>query len=401
MKNVTVDQIEDVNEMVIETEEENKTVELFNDVEAIEDVKTVENEELGEEIIINRTTAIEKASTPKTIKWIIKNKGKLRFDLAIQRNKVWDDEKKSLFIHSIMYGYPFPPAYAQDSNDGLLWLLDGKQRLTTLIDYVGGDFELHDNTPSIFGFELAGLTFSELPTQLQDEILDTHFTIWQMKNMTQDERDEMFFRLNNGEALQKIELTRALASSRLMDDVKQISELDFFSDKIKLTDKQRNRFVDQELILQIVSLLSGKNNGFGGKQIREFVLELKEQDGAINTDVLGKIYTSSVYLQEAFKDFTDKECKKALKKIHVPMIFIVAIDAMSQEITAELFGKFIKEFLINDYKVGSVYGGACSAGSAKKENVNKRIIEMQKGFGKFLAKNIKIEGEAQIASSEE
>ena len=76
---------------------------------------------------VQRTTAIKKLEEKQTIKQIYKNKEKLRFDLIIQRNNVWKPEQKSLFIHSILYGFPFTNAYAQDTNDGNWWLLDGKQ----------------------------------------------------------------------------------------------------------------------------------------------------------------------------------------------------------------------------------------------------------------------------------
>ena len=32
-------------------------------------------------------------------------KGKVNYDNAVQRNLVWDVEKKSLLIHSMIYGY--------------------------------------------------------------------------------------------------------------------------------------------------------------------------------------------------------------------------------------------------------------------------------------------------------
>ncbi len=45
------------------------------------------------------------------INWTVKalanqmERGKVNFDNAVQRNLVWDDEKKSLLIHSMIYGY--------------------------------------------------------------------------------------------------------------------------------------------------------------------------------------------------------------------------------------------------------------------------------------------------------
>ena len=35
-------------------------------------------------------------------------KGKVNYDNAVQRSLVWDTEKKSLLIHSMIYGYAIP-----------------------------------------------------------------------------------------------------------------------------------------------------------------------------------------------------------------------------------------------------------------------------------------------------
>ena len=38
-------------------------------------------------------------------------KGKVNYDNAVQRNLVWDVEKKSLLIHSMIYGYAPGPSH--------------------------------------------------------------------------------------------------------------------------------------------------------------------------------------------------------------------------------------------------------------------------------------------------
>lgn len=353
---------------------------------ANEKVETVETVEMAE--VVERKTAIEKAQTPKTIKWIVKNKSKLRFDLAIQRNSVWKQDQKSLFIHSLMYGFPFPPAYAQDSNDGNLWLLDGKQRLTTVIEFVEDAYPLYQDTPDVFGYKVAGKKFSELPEQFQDEIVDTNFTIWQMKNMTTEERDEMFYRLNNGSALSKLEVTRSMYSE-LFAEVAEISDLPFFANEISLTPSARNRFVDQELVIQIAMLLDKnyKLKGFGGTHIRDYVTALKENGEVFSEEMVSVYERMSLYLEEAFDGFSKQERAKALKKINVPMVFMQGIEAVDMGMHPEQYGEFVKTFLIDEYTVDSSYGESCQSGSAKKENVSIRLKEIDKAFRKYVKKN--------------
>lgn len=331
-----------------------------------------------------RTTQIEKTQTPKTAKWLVKNKDKLRFDLAIQRNKVWKADQKSLWIHTLIYGYPFPPCYAHYSTDGYYWMLDGKQRLTTTIDFIEGKFALDASTPDVWGEKIAGKTFEELPEEMKEAILDTNFIIYELKNMTNEEVHEMFLRLNNGTPLNKMELNRAIADPKVMEVINEISKKKFFKEMIGVSDSARNRFADQEIIFQTIMLLKDVNKGFSSKDIREFIegLTIEHLD-----DTFMKRFNNIIdYLEQAFEGYTIKERKQALKKVHVPIIVITAEKAIDNKLKPEQFGKFIKHFLIDNYDVNSYYGQACQSGSAKRDNVVIRITEMRHGLEEFMEK---------------
>ena len=64
--------------------------------------------------------------------------GELGFDHALQRALVWDEERKSLLIHSLIKNFPIDPIKAvKDGNT--YQILDGKQRLLgTVISYING-----------------------------------------------------------------------------------------------------------------------------------------------------------------------------------------------------------------------------------------------------------------------
>jgi hypothetical protein len=315
----------------------------------------------------------EKFNKQVTAKWFVKNKDKINFNLSIQRNEVWDLDRKSLFIHSLICDYPFPPVYAQDiDGDSILYMLDGKQRITTTIHYQEDQFALSENTPDVDGIEVAGLKFSELPQEFQEAIRDRNFLIYYFRNMTDNERDEMFLRLNNGMALTKTELTRVMAGTAIMDFVKEISEQPFFNETIVLSKNQRNRFTDQELIMQIMSL-AFENDAveLSGRTITEFMLKVKEE--GISEDKAEIIRKTAGYLNEALP-----VTEKYMKKVNIPMIFMVAKQAVNDRITPEKFGGFIQEFFSgkNNKSKSVKYNDASNSGSAKKENVKTRLNEI-------------------------
>lgn len=317
-----------------------------------------------------------KQNRPMPIKWIQKNEDKLRFDLTIQRSEVWDLDRKSLFIHSLIADYPVPPFYALDNNDDeYLWVLDGKQRLTTIIKFLKGEFALSENTPPIDDVEIDSMKFEELPEDFQDEIRTRNLLVYTFKNMTEDERDEMFLRLNNGMALTKMELNRVTASSKVMSIIQEIAKESFFADNISITTNQRNRFVDEELLLQIFMLLIKGETGLASKDITEFVFELK--DSGIPEDKIEIVKNTTQYLNEALPV---KE--KFLKKINIPMIFMMAIKATEEKVEPVKFGGWVQQFFDNiSYK----YKDACSSGSAKKENVKVRLEEIEKNYEQNIA----------------
>ncbi|MGG4105219.1 DUF262 domain-containing protein [Paenibacillus lautus] len=311
----------------------------------------------------------------------------LRFDLAIQRNETWTDYQKSDLIHTVLYGYYLQPVLVEDSNDGKKWFIDGKQRLTTLMTFIEGQWALSKKTKPVYGYKIAGFKFNDLPSEMQDEIMDETITLVRIKNMTVAERDEMFVKQNSGTPLSKIELIRAMHSELSEQIDIELSSLKFFKEDLELTKKAKDKFIDVELILQIAMLIEeGKDRikGLGADNYKEYVLRLKETEQIFSDEMIEKISNISNYLTLAFEDYEMDEVKKALKKVNVPIIFWTAITAMDDNLQPKLFGDFIRSFLISGYSVESAYGKSSQAGSSKKENVLIRLDEMSAALSQFI-----------------
>lgn len=72
---------------------------------------------------------------------------------SFQRSYVWNSQRKSLLIESMMLRIPLPMFYVSEDKDGAWEVVDGLQRLTTIRDFVLGE----DNDGK--GFKLKGLEF--------------------------------------------------------------------------------------------------------------------------------------------------------------------------------------------------------------------------------------------------
>ena len=197
--------------------------------------------------------SLEKANiswSAKQIAGMVKN-GKINFDHIVQRSYVWERSRKSALIESMILGYPIPPIFAKRIDDGtgkrggnIYYIMDGKQRLSTVKEYLNDEFELTElpaikYIDSISGEEveadISELRFSELPESLQDILKDVMFSITYFDNLTKEEERELFKRLNAGKPLST--KSKVLASCKDIDGILDIGEHELF--KEMLSEKAR------------------------------------------------------------------------------------------------------------------------------------------------------------------
>jgi hypothetical protein len=322
-----------------------------------------------------------KSESTVTLRQLYKNRDMYDYNWEIQRNEVWTPEKKSLLIHSFLYGYYVPNIIVMEEfdedNERKYFVMDGKQRLSTIFGFFDEKFKLSDETPDIKGYKIAGMFFSDLPKELQDDFSDATITVVEYKRMSDDERDDFFFRLNNGMPLTKMEVARSLAGSKVLHFIKELKNEPFFAKAANIDDNARERFIDEELILQIMMLI--ENNCEPLELNRNEVMEYAERkrEEGISNELSETMQITTEYLNEAFPVIKEKE--KELKKSSIPMVFVAAIKAMQMGIEPLKFGGWVQSFFKRQ-PAGSEYRKAARSGSAKKENVACRLEIMLKDF---------------------
>lgn len=63
--------------------------------------------------------------------------GELKIDPVFQRLFRWGDERKTRFIESLILGIPIPPIFVYQDENGVWELIDGLQRLSTVLQLTG------------------------------------------------------------------------------------------------------------------------------------------------------------------------------------------------------------------------------------------------------------------------
>lgn len=77
-----------------------------------------------------------------------------------RKDRIWNDEKKSKLIESILMGLPLPIFYFGERKNDNWVVIDGLQRITTVQDFMVGDFPLKLDKDSPV-YEANGLRFTE------------------------------------------------------------------------------------------------------------------------------------------------------------------------------------------------------------------------------------------------
>lgn len=319
-----------------------------------------------------------------TINWSTKiltnqiKKGNVFFECSIQRGVVWDNSRNSLLIHSLIEGYPVPALYFQKADNGEYIALDGKQRSTAISGYLSGDYALCDNFEIVTDdngdeHDFSGLKYEQLPEFARDAIKDYTLTIHYFENLTDEERDSLFYRLNNGKPLTAIELTRVKAKS--LEKFQELTKHELIN--ISVTEKGRIKYNHENLTMQAwAACFAGDNFSFETKPFRELIesAEVTEEQTEIIKncfDILLEVYNS--YDTENKKEKAQQ--KRITTRTHLVSLTKTIYTAITNGCDIEQLKKWIKYFFTGTKgaSISTVYNESCGAGSAKRDNVEKRM----------------------------
>ena len=304
--------------------------------------------------------------------------GSIVFDNAVQRGHVWDIKRDSLLIESMVIGYPIPPFYAKRGENKVFDMLDGKQRARAIRTYLNNEYALTGVSE-----ELDGKYFSELPQEVQDEIISYSLTVYYFEDITDEEVNEMFYRLNNGKPLTAIELTRVKAKS--FEKIKELSKHEIFTEALK--DSQINRYTNEDIVIKSLVMLNCEKPSLKNDFIRPWVIETE-----ITEDMAADVKTALSCIQSAHDYLVEHEHIKAAKKLYIRTHLISMIPLAekvrnSSETVVDL-AKFINYFFTPEkgVTINQAYNTHCSSGSNSEYAVEIRgrmiMHEWQKWSGR-------------------
>ena len=164
-----------------------------------------------------------------------------------QRQFVWDNNRKSRFIESILLGYPIPFMFFSDNDDGRCDIVDGAQRTSTLEEFLSNDLVLKDLKKLT---ELNGKKFKQLPAPIQRRFCKTTLRVIVLDERTSLEvRQEIFNRINTSSlSLTPTETRRGVYTGKFIKFMTDCSEDPIFKRLCPISPESKKRYEDIELI---------------------------------------------------------------------------------------------------------------------------------------------------------
>lgn len=173
-------------------------------------------------------------------------------DSEFQRENVWKPLQKAELVESILMGLPLPIFYFNQDKQGRLIVVDGRQRLTALFEYMDDQWPLKGLNVLK---ELNGKKFSELNPITQSQIEDYQIQAHVILPPTPDRiKFDIFDRVNRaGTQLNKQEIRNALYQGKATKFLKKIVESDAFTKATGDAFAKNSRMKDKYIVLRYIA----------------------------------------------------------------------------------------------------------------------------------------------------
>ena len=326
--------------------------------------------------------SLEKASISWNLKQLagMVNTGKANMEHIVQRGLTWDRNRKSNLIHSLIMGYPVPPVFAKRNGNGrnnIYFIMDGKQRLTTIKEFLFDEFSLSGIDPVVYvddmtnetlECDISGKKFSELPEVLQNHLYTVAISVTYFDNLTKEEEREMFKRLNAGKPLSA--KSRSLASCKDIEEILEIGSHNLFMEM--LTDKARSNKSQVALVMKCWLMMNEdiEDVSFESRDFNPMLesAEVTNEEKKALVEVFDKIVRVHNLLLEHKKK---KVAKKLYTETHMVSLIPLFAESIEKEISDEDVAKFLMYFYDADKMTSTSekYNNACTNGAAKTANI--------------------------------
>jgi hypothetical protein len=155
-------------------------------------------------------------------------KEQINLNPDFQRRDRWDEEKQSRFIESIIMNVPIPPVFLGEDEYGMYVVLDGRQRLTAIREFLNNTFKL--KSLKVWS-DLNGQNYNDLQKKKLAAAITRRFipAVVILKESSTQVKYDVFDRLNTGGVIAApMEIRNAVFQGGFNKLIRQLAELPEF-----------------------------------------------------------------------------------------------------------------------------------------------------------------------------
>lgn len=177
--------------------------------------------------------------------------GDIDIDPDFQRHFVWKKIQKNELIESVLMGVPLPTFYIFEQKDGKKQVIDGRQRLTTLHDFLDNKFCLKD-LKILKDFN--NKRFEDFEERYKSKFKRFQLSMVIIEPPTPSQvKYDIFNRVNKGGTiLNNQEMRNALFHGKSTDLLLELTQSDFFKKAIS-NGVSSKRMKDQYIVLRFIA----------------------------------------------------------------------------------------------------------------------------------------------------
>lgn len=321
------------------------------------------------------------SATNKKIREIIGmvRKGSLIPRPEFQRRLVWSREDKNHFIDSVLRNFPFPEIYIcdgevdLDTGEGNQLLVDGLQRVSTLVQYFEGDINLKLTTVP---------PYETLPKEDKEKFLQYDIAVRDLGAISKDQVIETFKRLNaTSYSLTDIEINNAIFAGKLKQYAEGFASAPIFTENNVFSANDFKRMNDLRFSLGIIITML---NGYSHRDdMFEDMLGRYNDDFPLEKEIDSRAHKVIEFIEEC--NFSKKS--RIWKKADLLTFFCELDIALNQESknldpsividSVENFFSISQDAVLTEKNIYSIYYKAAVQASNDRVNRVRRGIIIQ------------------------
>lgn len=299
---------------------------------------------------------MDRQPTQQTITWLLNLRKFDQLDLEppYQRRSVWSLRERRRFVDTVFRNYPSPAiflhvTYDEDGN-ATYHVVDGKQRLTTILDFVDNKFRVAKD----FGdSRLDGHNWKDLEAhpRLRKNFWTYQLTVEQIDDVNEPLVREIFERLNrNSRKLEPQEMRHARFDGWLINYLENEAESPLWRDLKVSTRARSKRMADVQILSEFAQvIIVGGISGFDQEGLDQLYADFDDIDSheSFEEDAFSSAFTTSALYLRDMNGENDCVIRVAGSRNHLYTLWsVIALesDLPDAQAAAVSYSKFIDEY---------------------------------------------------------